>query len=306
MNVIITGASGFIGSRIAQQLRRHDIHVIALTRDVERAKPALPGVELVHAELEQPGRWCERINGVDAIINLAGEPIAGKRWDAHYKQLLRDSRVETTRILVEAIAACAHPPRVLISASGVDYYPFAMELDDFADDEVTEADPPGDHFLAKLCRSWEDEAFRAKATGVRVCAMRTGLVLGHGGALKKMATPFQWFVGGRLGSGRQWMSWIYIDDVVTAYTSAVSDERYTGPVNLVAGSIHNADFARALGKALHRPSWIPVPAIALRSAVGEFADVLLAGRRVVPKRLQELGFSYSHASLDKSLGSAFA
>lgn len=306
MKVVITGATGFIGSKIATRLVARGDTVVGLTRNVERAKAALPGVEFVRAELEQPGLWCDSLDGADAVINLAGEPIAGARWDARQKQLLRDSRVEATRTIVEALAKSTARPRVLVSASGVDYYPFALGVDDFDSDEVTETDPAGDHFLARLCKSWESEALAAEKLGVRVCVLRTGLVLGHGGALPKMTTPFKRFVGGRLGSGRQWMSWIHIDDVVTAYITALTDARYAEPINLVAGSIRNGEFSTALGHAIHRPSWIPVPAIALRAALGEFAEVLLHGRRVVPKRLAELGFSYAYADLGRALTDAFA
>lgn len=306
MKVVITGATGFIGSRIAKHLVARGDSVVGLTRDVGRAKQLLPGIELVRADLEQPGLWCDSLDGADAIINLAGEPIGGARWDARQKQLLRDSRVEATRTIVEAIAKCTARPRVLVSASGVDYYPFAIGLDEFDDDEVTEADPPGEHFLARLCKGWEAEALAAEKFGVRVCVLRTGLVLGPGGALTKMAAPFMRFVGGRLGSGRQWMSWIHIDDVVAVYVAALTDTRYTGPINLVADSIRNAEFATALGKALHRPSWIPAPAFALRAALGEFAEVLLHGRRVVPSRLRELGYSYAYTDLRRALAEVIA
>jgi uncharacterized protein len=302
VKVVVTGATGFIGVKLAKVLRARGDHVVALTRDATRAKDRLSDVELVTADLEQPGPWCAALDGADAIVNLAGEPIAGVRWDARQKQILRDSRVETTRTLVEAIAKATPRPRVLVSASGADYYPFALALDDFDDDEVTEADPPGEEFLARLCKSWETEALAAQQFGLRVCVMRTGLVLGsHGGALEKMTTPFKLFVGGKIGHGRQWMSWIHVDDAVAAYATALSDDRYTGPINLVAASIRNADFAKALGKALHRPSWIPVPAFALRAAVGEIAESLLNGRRVVPKRLRELGFTYSKPKLSDAL-----
>jgi uncharacterized protein (TIGR01777 family) len=302
VKVVMTGATGFIGVKLAGALRARGDHVVALTRDAARAAAKLPDIELVTADLEQPGAWCAALDGADAIVNLAGEPIAGVRWDARQKQKLRDSRVETTRTLVEAIAKATPRPRVLVSASGADYYPYAIGLDDFDDDEVTEADPPGEAFLARLCKSWETEALAAQQLGLRVCVMRTGLVLGeHGGALAKMTTPFKLFVGGKIGHGRQWMSWIHLDDVVAAYATALSDDRYTGPINLVAASIRNADFAKALGKTLHRPSWIPVPAFALRAAVGEIAESLLNGRRVVPKRLRELGFTYLRPRLDEAL-----
>jgi uncharacterized protein len=302
MKVLVTGATGFIGTRLVAHLRARGDDVIALTRDVERARGLLPGATCVVAELEHPGPWCDALDGVEAIVNLAGESIAGKRWDARRKQQLRDSRVETTRTLVEAIAKATPRPRVLVSASGVDYYPFALGMDDFDDDEVTEADPPGESFLARLCKSWETEALAATELGLRVCVMRTGLVLGaHGGALAKMTTPFRLFVGGRIGNGRQWMSWIHVDDVVAAYATALVDDRYAGPINLVAASIRNADFAKLLGRTLHRPSWLPVPAFALRAAVGELAESLLHGRRVVPERLTELGFTWQRPRLAEAL-----
>jgi len=261
-------------------------------------------VRLVQAELEHAGEWGAELAGCDAVINLAGEPIAGKRWDARQKQRLRDSRIETTRNLVEAIAKLDAKPTALISASGVDYYPFAQtSVGDFDDDEVTEADPPGEDFLSRLCAAWEAEAREAEKLGVRVATMRTGLVLGDGGALAKMETPFKLFAGGRIGDGQQWMAWIHIVDVVDAYVCACSDHRYLGPINLVTQSVRNADFAKMLGAVLHRPSWIPVPKFALRLAVGEFAEALLNGRRVVPKRLQELGFTWRHPELNEALRS---
>jgi uncharacterized protein len=305
VKVVITGATGFIGTALVAQLRARGDEVIALTRDVERAKARLPGATCVPAELEQAGAWCDTLDGAGAIVNLAGEPIAGKRWDARQKQLLRDSRVETTRTIVEAIGKAKARPRVLVSASGVDYYPFALGVDDFDDDEVTEADPAGEGFLSRLCKSWETEALAATELGVRVCVMRTGLVLGeHGGALARMTTPFKLFVGGRISNGRQWMSWIHLDDVVRGYATAIADDRYRGPVNLVAASIRNADFAKVLGAQMHRPSWLPVPGFALRAAVGEIAESLLNGRRVVPKRLRELGFTWQQPKLAEALAAA--
>lgn len=302
MKVAITGATGFIGRRIVPALLARGDEVIAFTRDPARAN--LPGVRVVKAELEHAGAWGDELAGCDAVINLAGEPIAGKRWDARQKQLLRDSRIETTRNLVEAIAKLDAKPSALISASGIDYYPFAQtSVGDFDDDEVTEADPPGEHFLARLCMAWEAEAREAEKLGVRVAVMRTGVVLGDGGALAKMETPFKLFAGGRIGSGRQWMAWIHIVDVVDAYVCACSDDRYRGPINLVTESVRNAEFATMLGAVLHRPSWLPVPAFALRLAVGEFAEALLHGRRVVPRRLRELEFTWRHPELNEALRS---
>jgi uncharacterized protein (TIGR01777 family) len=260
---------------------------------------------VVTCDLQHLGAWTASLAGASAIVHLAGEPVAARRWDARQKQRLRDSRVEATRTLVEAIAAlpAAARPRALISASGTDYYPFAPDGrgTEFDDDEITEAAAPGDSFLARLCRDWEAEAVAAEPLGLRVVRMRTGMVLGPGGALAKLTTPFRLFVGGPIGSGWQWVPWLHRDDAVRACTAALADERYTGPVNLVTDSIRNAEFARALGAALGRPSWLPVPAFALRAALGEFAEYALHGRRVVPRRLQELGFTWTYPDLAAAL-----
>jgi uncharacterized protein len=298
MKVVVTGATGFIGVALVAHFVGRGDDVIALVRDPDRARGVLGAAKVVAADLENAGAWGGELDGADAVIHLAGEPIGGKRWDARQKQRLRDSRIETTRSLIEAIAKATRRPSVLVCASGVDYYPFALGIGDFDDDDVTESDPAGEGFLARLCKSWEAEASAAKALGVRVCSMRTGLVLGdRGGALARMTTPFKLFMGGRLGSGRQFVSWIHRDDVVAAYATAIGDARYTGPVNLVAGSVRNADFARVLGQALHRPALVPVPAFALRLAVGELAESILNGRNVVPAGLRALGFTFAHPEL---------
>ncbi|HSN29288.1 MAG TPA: DUF1731 domain-containing protein, partial [Kofleriaceae bacterium] len=173
-------------------------------------------------------------------------------------------------------------------------------------DEVTEADPAADTFLGRVCRDWEREAFAAQPLGVRVAAFRTGLGLGPGGALARLETPFKLFAGGKIGSGRQWVSWIHLDDVVRAYVAALTDERYAGPINTVTDSTRNADFSRAIGHALHRPSWLPVPGFALKAAVGELAETILNGRRAVPAKLRELGFAFEHPDLDEAVTSALS
>lgn len=290
-----------MGAALAAALRDRGDALVVVSRDARRAR-ALGVAATVEADLQSPGAWTAALAGADAVIHLAGEPVAARRWSAHQKQLVRDSRVETTRVLVEAIAAAPTDarPRTLITASGSDYYAFAPD-GEFDDDEVTERDGPGDSFLARVCRDWEGEAHAADRLGVRVVCMRTALVLGPGGALPRLTAPFKLFIGGPLGSGRQWVPWIHRDDAVRGYVAALDDERYTGPINLVTDSVRNADLARALGKALHRPSWLPVPGFALRAAVGEFADYLLHGRRMVPARLRELGFSWTRPTLDRAL-----
>jgi uncharacterized protein (TIGR01777 family) len=301
MKIVVTGATGLIGRALVQKLAARGDRVIALVRDPSRAK--LEHVELVRADLEHAGPWCDCIDGADAVIHLAGEPIAGKRWDARQKQILRDSRVESGRTIVEAIASAAKKPRAIIGASGVDYYPFDHGEGEFADEPVTEIDPPGDGFLARLCVAWEREVLAAETHGVRAVCMRTGIVLApDGGALARMTTPFKLFAGGKIGSGRQRVSWIQLDDIVAAYLAAIDDARYRGAINAVAGSVANADFARAIGRVLHRPALVPVPAFAIKLAAGgELAESILNGRNVVPAKLRELGFAFLHPDVADAL-----
>lgn len=305
MKIVVTGATGFIGTALVEALVARGDAVTVLSRDAAKAKAALGNVHAVSADLQTRGAWGEALRNTDAVVHLAGAPIAAKRWDPQQKQALRDSRVEVTRTLVEAIAAlpASERPRALISASGSDYYPFAPDTE-FDDDEVTEADPPSESFLGRLCRDWEAEAIAAEPLGLRVVRMRTGVVLGPGGALAKLATPFKLFVGGKIGSGRQWLPWIHRADAVRAYLKAIDDDRYAGPINLVTSSVRNADFSAAVGKSLGRPSWFPVPGFALHAAVGEFADYLLHGRRVVPSRLRALGFDWTHPTLAGALAAS--
>ncbi|HEY5938413.1 MAG TPA: TIGR01777 family oxidoreductase [Kofleriaceae bacterium] len=302
----MTGATGLIGSALVPLLLERGDAVTVLSRDAARAKAKLGGgVEAVTADLETPGAWSAALAGAGAVVHLAGESVAGKRWDARQKQIIRDSRVEATRTLVEEIAklTAADRPGVLISASGVDFYPFALP-GEFDDDEVTERDPVGDSFLARVCRDWEREAVEATQAGLRVAMMRIGLVLAKDGALAKMSTAFKWFVGGKLGNGKQWVPWIHLDDAAAAFATAVHDERYRGPINLVTDSVRNRELSAAIGRALGRPSLVPVPGFALKLAVGELAPYLLEGRRVVPKRLRELGFTWKHPELAEAVSAA--
>lgn len=311
MRVVVTGATGFIGTALLHALVAARHEVVALVR-----KPFTPVFRVedsksirfrdVVADIQSIGTWAAELEAADAVIHLAGAPVAGKRWNSRVKQEIRDSRVETTRTLVEAIGKLDHKPRALVVASGVDYYPFALDTTDFDDDEVTEVDAPADTFLGRVCRDWEREAQAAEKLGVRVANMRTGMVLGKGGgALHEMRKPFQFFVGGRIGTGRQWMSWIHLDDVVNAYIAAATDERYRGPINMVTASVRNYDFTKALGHALHRPAIVPVPAFAIKAVVGgEFAESVLHGRRVMPTKLRELGFEWKYPTLEGALAAA--
>jgi uncharacterized protein (TIGR01777 family) len=315
MKIVVTGATGFVGRPIVEKLLARGDHVLALSRDAERARASLAKLgaatdaagrlEVVSAHLEEPGEWQKAFAGCDAVLHLAGESIGGKKWDARQKQILRDSRVESTRHLVEAIGAlpASQRPKTLVSASGIDYYGFSSTRgDDFDDDEVTETDPPGTSFLARLCRDWEKEALAAQAHGLRVACMRCAIVLGPpGGALDKMTTPFKFFVGGRIGNGYQFFSWIHRDDAVQGYLAALDDARYTGGINLVTASTRNREFSKALGNALGKPSWLPVPAFAVKIAAGEFAEYVLNGRNAVPAKLRELDFRFARPTLDEAL-----
>ncbi len=305
MKIGITGATGFLGKALVQRLVARGDKLVIFSRNGARASESL-GIPAITADLESPGEWQKSLAGLDVLVHLAGESIAAKRWDSRQKQVLRDSRVEATRVIVEGIAAlpAEQRPKALICASGADFYAFAGGLGDFDDDEIDEKAPAGDHFLGRLCRDWEAQAFAAEALGVRVVAMRTGIVLGEGGgALDKMATAFKFFVGGPIGSGRQWFSWLHRDDAIGAYMFAIDTPTLHGPVNLVApNAVRQKQFAKALGHAMHRPSFMPVPGFALRAAVGsEFAEYLLQGRRVVPRALERAGYKFAKPTIDAAL-----
>lgn len=276
MRVVVAGASGLIGTRLGAALRARGDEVAALPRF-----GAAP--------------WS--VEGADAVVNLAGASVAGKRWSPEYKKIIEDSRVRTTRALVEAIAKAARKPRVLLNASAVGYYGGR------GDEVLEESAAPGADFLANVVREWEAEAQRA---AVRSVQFRTGIVLSaQGGALEKMLPPFKAFVGGPIGSGKQWFPWIHLDDEVAAILWCM-DRELTGAVNFVApGIVTMKDFAKALGRALHRPSWAPVPAAPLRILLGEFASALLEGQRAVPRKLLESGFRFRFPEVDSALRDLF-
>jgi uncharacterized protein (TIGR01777 family) len=240
------------------------------------------------------------LEGIDAVVNLAGENI-GQRWSAETRTQIRESRVRGTRLLAEALAGRTTAPRILINASAVGYY------GDRDDEELDESSSNGTGFLAGVCRDWEAATRPAADAGVRTVLMRSGIVLSaDGGALTRMLTPFRFGVGGRLGSGRQWTSWISLDDMVRAIRFAMRDARVSGPINVVAPNpVTNADFATALGAALHRPAMLPVPAFALRAVFGEMADeTLLASQRARPRALLASGFEFAQPTVDSALRQA--
>jgi hypothetical protein len=306
MRVFITGGTGFIGRHLAAALLARGDQVSVLTRDTAKAEGIAVGAEIISGDPTERGDWMSAVSGCDAAVHLAGAPVDGKRWNARYRQVLSTSRIDSTHNLVDAIAAAERRPAALISASGIDIYPFASELtelrDYFEDTWVTESAPKSDSFFGRLCREWEREARGAEQHGCRVACMRTGLVLGaRDGALSRMITPFKLFVGGKIGSGQQWVSWIHLDDAVRGYLHAL-DTELSGPVNLVAPEpVRNKELAKALGRVLSRPSLIPVPAFAVKLAVGELAEYLLGGRRAQPKCLLDSGFEFNYPALEPAL-----
>jgi uncharacterized protein (TIGR01777 family) len=296
MRVFVTGASGFLGSALTAALAARGDQVVALSRS---ARDGAAGVAWVTGDPTVPGDWGDRIAGCDAVVHLAGEPVAARRWSEAQRRKILESRVLGTRAVAAAIAAAPpdRRPRVLVAANGVDWYAF-----DDGDTAYTEDRPRGQGFLQDVCAAWQKEAEGA-GPQVRVAVMRTGIVLGKGeGALARMMTPFKLFFGGPMGNGRQWFPWVLLDDVVGAYLHALDRETVGGPVNLVApGIVRQKAFARALGRALHRPSWAPVPGFALRLMVGGLADYLLHGRRVVPSVLERTGYAFRWPSLDEAI-----
>ncbi len=287
--------------------------MFAQSRSASRVRELFAsGVTPVEADPTVAGDWQARLAGCDAVVNLCGEPIAGRRWNAQVRQILMDSRLDATDLLVRGLAACAEGerPAVLVSASGIDYYDFdteAVAIDDDEDDVFDELSPSGDTFLARLCAKWEQEAEAATAHGVRVAYLRTGIVLStEGGALPRIAAPFKAFAGGPVGSGRQWFSWIHIDDMVGAYLHAIDNPGVVGPVNAVApGAVRQKTFAKALGKALGRPSLFKAPRFALKLVAGELADYLVNGRHVVPKKLETTGYQFRYPDLGPALAALY-
>jgi uncharacterized protein (TIGR01777 family) len=244
------------------------------------------------------------LEGVGAVVHLAGAGIGDKRWSEPHKQLVLDSRVTGTTLLAETLAKLDHKPSVLVSGSAVGYY------GDRGDEVLTEASSPGQGFLSEVCQKWEAATAAAEDAGIRVVRARTGIVLSrHGGALKKMLLPFRVGAGGRMGSGRQWMSWITLEDEVDALIHLIANDSLVGPVNLTAPApVTNAAFTKSLGKALHRPAAIPVPAAALKVALGSemASELLLSGQRAVPTQLETTGYRFAHPEIDVALPAVVA
>lgn len=292
MDVVVTGSSGLIGTALRPALEQAGHRMIPMVRSEARG-------DAVHWDPERGDVDAGALEGVGGVVHLAGETIGNKRWNEAQKARIKESRTRGTGLLAETLAKLARPPKVLISASGVGFY------GDRGDEVVTENSRPGGGFLAELCVAWEAAAAPAREAGIRVSHPRTGIVLsGRGGALPRMLLPFRLGVGGKLGSGSQWMSWISIEDVVGAILHLLADDAPAGPVNFTAPNpVSNADFTKALGRALGRPTVIPVPKFGLKLLLGgQMAEeLLLFSQRALPTRLLDTGYTFKHPELDDAL-----
>ena len=302
MKIVIAGGTGFIGLHLCRTLieRQHDVTV--LSRNIMKAANILPNsVAVVEWDAKSANNLEQALNGVDALINLCGEPIADARWTENRKQRLLSSRIETTRTLVEALRLTAQKPGTLINASGIGFYGARDNQ------SLTEESPRGKGFLSDLCVAWEDAARGAEEFGVRVVLPRFGMVLGKtGGALPKMLLPFRLFMGGPISPGTQHISWIHQKDLSDLIIWLIDRPEISGPVNVVAPqTVTMEEFCRKLGKALRRPSWIPVPEFVLKIAFGEMAEVLTTGQAVQPFIALQKGFNFSYPQLDSALQSLF-
>lgn len=288
MKILITGGTGFIGSSLVKELSLSGYELIVLSRDKHENKN---GISFIQWESES---LREAISKADIVINLAGEPLANKRWTSEQKKLIYDSRIAATRLLVRAINSSTNKPKKLISASAIGFYGNRY------DEIVTENSSCGVGFLSDTCKNWEEEANKAETN---VLILRTGLVLGDGGALKKMLMPFKMFVGGPLGPGSQYMSWIHIHDMIQLIKFLV-EKNVTGIINVTSPNpVTNKEFSNVFGDVLSRPSFMPAPAFALKLLLGEMASLLLEGQRVLPERALQYGYKFKYPELEGALRS---
>jgi uncharacterized protein (TIGR01777 family) len=294
MNILITGGLGFIGTQLSIRLLERG-NAVTVVDHSPQPRPYTPqGVRYIYADTTVRGTWQEEVSGHDAVINLAGTSIFS-RWTEKKKRLIYESRILTTRNVVEALPT--GNKALLCSTSAVGYYGFR------GDEELTEDDRPGDDFLARVCVDWETEAAKAANKGVRLAVTRFGIVLGKtGGALGQMIPLFRRFLGGPLGSGQQWFSWIHMEDLLRAFLFVLESEEMSGPINFTSPSpICNEELANALGKVLSRPSILRAPAFAVRALLGEFGSMLLEGQRVIPAKLLRHGFTFHYPEILEAL-----
>jgi uncharacterized protein (TIGR01777 family) len=300
MKVAITGATGFVGSRLVERLHSEGQTVLVLTRNTTFAQKvfpseAFPNVEII-AYTPISDSWQDAISACDAVVNLAGEPIGEGRWTAERKQEILNSRKLTTQKIVEAIQIANPKPSVLVNASAIGYYGTSETA------TFDETSASGNDFLAQVCQTWEAQAQKVQAAGVRLVILRFGIVLGTGGALGKMITPFKLFAGGPIGSGKQWFSWIHLDDIVNLILQALTKPEMQGVYNATAPNpVRMGELSQTMGQVMNRPSWLPVPSFAIEALLGDGAIVVLEGQQVQPKRTLEAGFEYQYPNLKPAL-----
>jgi len=298
MKIFITGGSGLIGAALTDALLRRGDQPLVLSRDARRATERLgPDVLVVEGDPTEYGDWAARVDSCDAVVNLAGEPVFGKRWNERQKERLRASRVQATTNVVRAIGEAPQRPSVLVSASAVGYY------GDVPEGELTEDARAGDDFLARTCEEWENAARQVLHHGTRLSIIRIGVVLARdGGALKQMIVPFKLGLGGPVGRGRQWVSWIHLDDMVRLLVHAVETPGLNGALNAAApNAVTNAEFTQVLGRTLRRPAIFPVPEFAVRTLFGEMASIVIGGQKVIPEATLKSGFRFEHEQLAAAL-----
>ena len=301
MKIAISGATGFVGSRLVKRLHTEGHKILVLTRNTTFAQKvfpsqAFPNLEIISYTPGVSGSWQDSIAGCDGVVNLAGEPIAEGRWTPERKQEILNTRKLGTQKIVEAIAKANPQPTVLVNTSAIGYYG-TSETASFDEDSAS-----GNDFLAQVCQDWEAEASKVKDTNVRLVILRFGIVLGNGGALGKMITPFKLFAGGPIGSGQQWFSWIHLDDIVSLIIQALTKPTMEGVYNATAPQpVRMNNLSTTMGNVMNRPSWLPVPGFAIEAILGDGAKVVLEGQQVLPKRTLESGFEFQYPNLPSAL-----
>jgi uncharacterized protein (TIGR01777 family) len=298
-SILITGGTGFIGRALVRALLERGDTVAVLTRRTGLTLPR--GGHAVHWDPSTPGPWVREVSKHQSVVHLAGQQAVGTRYSGAVKQAIAASRIDTAQVLIDAIADAERRPDVFVTASGVSYYGSRPP-----EEAVDESSAPGDDFLAQVTKRWEAVAREAEKLGVRVVRARFGVVLGRGSStLDRLTLPFKLFAGGRIGSGKQVLSWIHVDDAVRAVLAALDDPHIKGPVNVVSPHpVTYAELAECIGAVMHRPSWLPVPAVALRLLFGAGSKPILGGQRVFPKVLQSHGFAWRYPTLRAALSEA--
>src|SRR5262245_44761302 len=309
MRVFVTGGTGLIGARLVRTLRKRGDEVVVLSRRPDAWESVGPDCTIIQGDPTVPGPWQDRIRDCDGVVNLAGAGIFDQRWTREYKQLIRDSRVKSTANVVDALRKSGGTGKVLVNASAIGYY------GPHGDEELDESRPPGRDFMAGVCVEWEAASRGAEAVGTRVAMIRTGIVHdARGGALKQLLLPFKLGLGGPVGMalrpkdwGRQYWSWIHHADLIGIFLLALDHREASGPINGTAPHpVTNKEFARAFGKVLGRPAFAPTPALALRLMLGEVADVVATGQRVLPRKALALGYQFQFPTIDAALAELFA